>query len=146
MGRTREGLATVRASLVQAGLAQALEKNLAGPAAEVYQRLADSLEHAGEYAAAKETYLVGFDFCQANAVPATAQLCVACLAVVLRHTGEWEQAMRLCREVLGSGDSTAHARTVAAGMLGSLYAPSAGGRDRPTRPARGDVDGAAGSS
>ena len=44
MGRTREGLATVRSSL-DAALAQAL----AGPAAELYQRLADSLEHAGEY-------------------------------------------------------------------------------------------------
>ena len=127
MGQTAEGLA-----LVQEGLALALEKNLAGAAAEVYQRLADSLEHAGEYAAAKETYLVGFDFCQANAVPATAQLCVACLTVVLRHTGEWEQAMRLCREVLGSGDSTAHARTVAAGMLGSLYALR--GQARPAQP------------
>ena len=127
MGRVTQGLA-----LVQEGLALALEKNLAGAAAEVYQRLADSLEHAGEYAAAKETYLVGFDFCQANAVPATAQLCVACLTVVLRHTGEWEQAMRLCREVLGSGDSTAHARAVAGGMLGSLYALR-GRRGRPNR-------------
>ena len=128
MGRVTQGLA-----LVQEGLALALEKNLAGAAAEVYQRLADSLEHAGEYAAAKETYLVGFNFCQANAVPATAQLCVACLTVVLRHTGEWEQAMRLCREVLGSGDSTAHARAVAGGMLGSLYALR--GQARPAQPA-----------
>ena len=127
MGQVTEGLA-----LVRQGLALALEKNLVGAAAEVYQRLADSWEHAGEYAAAKETYLVGFDFCQANAVPATAQLCVACLTVVLRHTGEWEQAMRLCREVLASGDSTAHARTVAAGMLGSLYALR--GQARPAQP------------
>ena len=127
MGQTSEGLA-----LVREGLALALEKNLAGAAAEVYQRLADSLEHAGEYAAAKETYLVGFDFCQANAVPATAQLCVACLTVVLRHTGEWERAMSLCREVLASGDSTAHARAVAGGMLGSLYALR--GQARPAQP------------
>src|SRR5262249_26400153 len=40
MGRVREGVATVRAAL-DAALAQAL----AGPAAELYQRLADSLEH-----------------------------------------------------------------------------------------------------
>ena len=127
MGQTSEGLA-----LVREGLALALEKNLAGPAAEVYQRLADSWEHAGAYVAAKETYLVGFDFCQANAVPATAQLCVACLTVVLRHTGEWERAMSLCREVLASGDSSAHARAVAGGMLGSLYALR--GQARPAQP------------
>ena len=127
MGKVAEGLA-----LVREGLALALEKSLAGAAAEVYQRLADAWEHAGEYGAAKETYQVGFDFCQANAVPATAQLCVACLTVVLRHTGEWERAMSLCREVLASGDSTAHARAVAGGMLGSLYALR--GQARPAHP------------
>jgi DNA-binding CsgD family transcriptional regulator len=127
MAQVTEGLA-----LVQDGLALALEKNLAGAAAEVYQRLADSLEHAGEYAAARETYLVGFDFCQANAVPSTAQLCVACLSVVLRHTGEWERAMSLCREVLAAGASSAHARAAAAGMLGSLYALR--GQARPAEP------------
>ncbi len=117
MGQASEGLA-----LVQQGLALALENNLASAAAEIYQRLADSLEHAGDYAGARETYLIGFDFCQANAVPSTAQLCIACLTVVLVHTGEWERATTLCREVLTSDDSTPHARTVASGMLGTVYA------------------------
>jgi DNA-binding NarL/FixJ family response regulator len=117
MGQAAEGLA-----LVQRGLALALEHNLASAAAEIYQRLADSLEHAGDYAGAKETYQTAFDFCQANAIPATAQVCVACLTVVLRQTGEWEHAMTLCREVLASQDSSLHARAVANGMLGSLYA------------------------
>jgi ATP/maltotriose-dependent transcriptional regulator MalT len=117
MGQAAEGLA-----LVQSGLALALELNLASAAAEIYQRLADSLEHAGDYAGAKETYLTAFDFCQANAVPTTAQLCVACLTVVLRQTGEWERAMTLCREVLASQHSSLHARAVASCMLGTLYA------------------------
>ena len=116
MGQVPDGLA-----LVQSGLALALEHNLMSAAAEIYQRLADSLEHAGDYAGAKETYLTAFDFCQANAIPATAQLCVACLTVVLRQTGEWERAMVLCREVLASDQSSIHARAVASGMLGSLY-------------------------
>ncbi|MFN8484241.1 MAG: AAA family ATPase [Anaerolineae bacterium] len=127
MGQAADGLA-----LVQQGLALALENNLAGAAAEIYQRLADSLEHAGDYRGARETYLIGFDFCQANAVPATAQLCVACLTVVLRHTGEWDRAVTMCREVLASGDSTSHAQTVASGMLGSLYAMR--GQPRLARP------------
>jgi DNA-binding NarL/FixJ family response regulator len=116
MGQVPDGLA-----LLQSGLALALEHNLVSAAAEIYQRLADSLEHAGDYAGAKETYLTAFDFCQANTIPATAQLCVACLTVVLRQTGEWERAMTLCREVLASNHSSIHARTVASGMLGSLY-------------------------
>ena len=115
MGQVAEGLA-----LVREGLALALEKNLAGAAAEVYQRLADAWEHAGEYGAAKETYQVGFDFCQANAVPATAQLCVACLTVVLRHTGEWERAMSLCREVLAERAATSLDRDSCALVLARL--------------------------
>ncbi|MEO7910008.1 MAG: AAA family ATPase [Roseiflexaceae bacterium] len=117
MGQAQDGLA-----LVQSGLALALEHNLASAAAEIYQRLADALEHAGDYAGAKQTYLTAFDFCQANTIPATAQLCVACLTTVLRQTGEWERAMTLCRKVLASEHSSLHARTVASGMLGLLYA------------------------
>jgi ATP/maltotriose-dependent transcriptional regulator MalT len=117
MGQAEDGLA-----LVRAGLALALDHNFAGAAAEIYQRLADALEHVGDYAGARETYATAFDFCQANTIPATAQLCVACLTVVLRQIGEWDRAMTLCREVLASGHSSLHARAVASGMLGSLYA------------------------
>jgi tetratricopeptide (TPR) repeat protein len=97
MGRTDEGLALVRRALTLA-----LEQNQACAAAEIYQRLADSLEHAGDYAGAEATYLTAFSFCQANVIPATGQLCIACLTVVLRQAGEMERAMTLCREVLAS--------------------------------------------
>jgi ATP/maltotriose-dependent transcriptional regulator MalT len=117
MGQGADGL-----ELVQNGLALALEHNLASAAAEIYQRLADALEHTGDYASAKETYLTAFDFCQTNAVPATAQLCIACLTVVLRQTGEWDRAMTMCRAVLASQHSSSHARAVASCMLGTLYA------------------------
>ena len=117
MGQVPEGLV-----LVQHGLTLALEHNLASAVAEIYQRLADSLEHAGDYTGAKATYLTAFDFCQAHAIPSTAQLCVACLTAVLRQTGEWERATTLCREVLAAPHSSAHARAVASGQLGSLYA------------------------
>ena len=49
--------------LTRAGLAMALEHGLTGPAADIYQRLADALEHAGDYSAAKETYDEAFRFC-----------------------------------------------------------------------------------
>jgi ATP/maltotriose-dependent transcriptional regulator MalT len=116
MGQTDEGLALVRRAL-----ALALEQNQAGAAAEIYQRLADSLEHAGDYAGAEDTYLTAFSFCQANAIPATGQLCIACLTVVLRQAGEMERAMTLCREVLASEQSSSHARAVAGGILGSVH-------------------------
>lgn len=117
MGQPAEGL-----ELVQRGLSLALEHNLASAAAEIYQRLADALEHDGDYTGARDTYLTAFDFCQANAIPSTAQVCIACLTVVLRHTGEWDRAISLCRDVLGEPHCLPHARTVASGILGSLYA------------------------
>lgn len=116
MGDSERGLA-----MVYNALALALDNTSANAAAEIYQRLADAIEHSGDYVGAQNVYTTAFAFCQTNAIPATAQLCVACLTAVLRQTGEWERAMVLCREVLASHHSTAHARTVASGMLGSLY-------------------------
>src|SRR6266545_3141165 len=115
MGEGRSGV-----ELVQAGLAKALEHGLTGPAAEVYQRLADAFEHAGDSAAAKETYDAAFGFCAANALEPTAQLCLACLTVVLRQSGDWDRAITLCRQVVASPEASAHARAVATGTLGAI--------------------------
>ena len=118
--RARMGEGQAAVEQVRAGLALALEHGLAGPAAEIYQRLADALEHTGDYTAARETYDEAFGFCTANALEPTAQLCLACLTAVLRQTGDWERAATLCRRVIDSSEATPHARTVATGMLGSI--------------------------
>jgi DNA-binding CsgD family transcriptional regulator len=116
MGDTKLGL-----DLLQAALALALSHNFAPIAAEIYQRLADGLEHSGDYVAASESYSTAFAFCQHNQLDSTAQLCVACLTAVLRQTGEWDRAMTLCREILANPENSLHARTVASGVLGGLY-------------------------
>jgi len=118
--RARMGEGQDAVALVRAGLAIALAHGLAGPAAEIYQRLADSLEHAGDYPAAKETYDTAASFCATNALEPTAQLCLACLTAVLRQCGEWDRAATLCRQVIASPEATVHARIVATGMLGSI--------------------------
>ena len=130
--RARMGQGHDAVEQVRAALAMALEHGLAGPAAEIYQRLADALEHTGDYAAAKETYDQAFSFCTANALEPTAQLCLACLTAVLRQTGDWERAVTLCRQVIASSDATLHARAVATGMLGSILAHR--GQTRRARP------------
>ena len=117
MGQCELGVEQVRA-----GLALALEHNLSGAAAESYQRLADALEHSGDYPAARHSYLAAADFCQTQGAEAMAQLCLACMTVVLRLTGEWERCAQVCRDVLGSGAATLHARAVALGMLGLVHA------------------------
>jgi DNA-binding CsgD family transcriptional regulator len=118
--RARMGQGQEAVELVRAGLAMALERDLAGAAAEIYQRLADSLEHTGDYPAATEAYDEAAGFCAANAIKPTGQLCLACLTGVLRQTGDWDRAVALCRQVIDSADATLHARAVAAGMLGSI--------------------------
>jgi len=39
---------------------------------------------------------------------------------VLRQSGDWDRAAKLCRQVIGSSDASAHARAVATGQLGSI--------------------------
>ena len=116
-GEQREGL-----ELVRAALTTALDRNLTSAAAEIYQRLADSLEHAGDYAAARATYDDAFAFCTASGLEPTAQLCLACLSVVLRQAGEWDRAVRVCRDVVAAPEATAHARAAASCTLGSILA------------------------
>jgi DNA-binding NarL/FixJ family response regulator/tetratricopeptide (TPR) repeat protein len=130
--RARMGEGSAAVELVRAGLALALDENLSGAAAEVYQRLADSLEHVGDYSAARETYGAAVDFCAANALEPTAQVCLACLSVVLRQTGDWDHSAGLCRQVLDSPAATLHARGAASGTLGLILALR--GQRGPARP------------
>jgi ATP/maltotriose-dependent transcriptional regulator MalT len=130
--RARMGEPAAGLELVRAGLKLALESNLSGAAAEIYQRLADSLEHCGDYRAARETYDEAHGYCTANALEPTAQLCLACLTVVLRQTGDWDNAATLCRGVLDSPASALHARAVAAGTLGLILGVR--GQRRAARP------------
>jgi DNA-binding NarL/FixJ family response regulator len=126
--RARMGEGRDAVELARAGLAMALEHGLAGPAAEIYQRLADALEHTGDYPAARETYDEAFGFCAANALDPIGQLCLACLTAVLRQSGDWDRAVALCRQVIVSTEATVHARAVATGMLGSILGQRGQGR------------------
>jgi DNA-binding CsgD family transcriptional regulator len=130
--RARMGQGRDAVELVRAGLTLALDHNLTGPAAEIYQRLADSLEHAGDYPGAEETYQAASAYCEANALEPTAQLCMACLTAVLRQSGDWDRAATVCRQVLAAPEATVHARAVATGMLGSILGVR--GQTRRARP------------
>jgi DNA-binding CsgD family transcriptional regulator len=118
--RARMGQGHDAVQVVRAGLAMALEHGLAGPAAEIYQRLADAIEHTGDYQGARDCYDEAFSFCAASALEPAAQLCLACLTAVLRQSGDWDRATTLCQQVIASSEATLHARAVATGMLGSI--------------------------
>jgi DNA-binding CsgD family transcriptional regulator len=117
LGRFDEGLAQVRQ-----GLSLALDGGHVAAAAELYQRLADSLEHGGHYDPARSAYLEGAAYCRTEGLGSSAQLCVACMTMVLWQTGQWSRAEGMGRDVIRSGDAALHARAVAEGIVGIIAA------------------------
>ena len=120
--RARMGEPEAGLELVRTALTTVLDRSLTAAAAEIYQRLADSLEHGGEYSAATATYDDAVAFCNQSGLDPTAQLCLACLSVVLRQTGDWDRAIRLSQDVFASPAATPHARSAAAATLGGILA------------------------
>jgi tetratricopeptide (TPR) repeat protein len=110
-----------RREAVEAGLALALEHNLTGPASEVYYRLGAVLEHTAHYPASRDAYLTAIDYCEQHGASAMGQLCMGCVAGALWQTGEWEQAMTLCREVMAGADAPPLIRAIAVAYLGIIH-------------------------
>jgi DNA-binding NarL/FixJ family response regulator len=115
-GQHRDGIAALRAALDQA-----LAESLPDTAAELQQRLADALEHSGDYRAATAAYGAAYQYCDAHGADAVGQLCRACASVVLFARGQWDRTVGVCEDVLASA-AAPHARAVGAGLLGLVYA------------------------
>ena len=116
LGDTQRGV-----ELARQGLALALAENLSEPAAEAYYRLASALEHTSRYPEALDAYAAATDFCQQQGISGMAEVCFACLALVMVKTGEWDRAVEVCRAILDDDDAPATARMVAAAELGIVY-------------------------
>ena len=115
-GQPRDGIAALRRALDQA-----LAESLPEAAAELQQRLADALEHSGDYRAATAAYAAAYQYCDAHGADAVGQLCRACASVVLFARGEWDRTAGVCQDVLASA-AAPHARAVGAGLLGLVHA------------------------
>jgi DNA-binding CsgD family transcriptional regulator len=111
------GLQTVRS-----GLSLALEHDLTAEAAEVYQRLGTTLEIAADYEGARGALDSALGLCEATGAPAQEQVCVACMAYVLRELGDWNQAAELCDELLADPSLPSGTSIVVGGVLGSIQA------------------------
>src|SRR5437868_2281682 len=77
--RARAGDGDAGLRIVRAALSDALTHGDHGSAAEAYQRLADSLEHAGDYRAARASYSEAAEFCELNGAGTLGEVCLACL-------------------------------------------------------------------
>ena len=116
LGNPAEGLTAVRAALDEA-----LHARLTDTAAELHQRLADSLEHSGDYQAATAAYGAAYQYCDELGKDAVGQLCRACATAVLFSRGEWDLAAAVCDDVLAA-DGAPHARAVGACFRGLISA------------------------
>jgi len=117
LGRSGEGVPAVRAALDRALLAE-----LPDVAAELQQRLADSLEHSGDYQGAVAAYGAGYLYCDSHDADVVGQLCRACAAAVLFCRGEWDLAVAVCEEVLAERDAAVQPAAVSACILGLIRA------------------------
>ena len=117
LGEIEAGLA-----LVRRGLSLALEHDLTGPTAEIYQRLAGVLEHAADYRGAREAYQEAHAFCETRNLSGMAQVCLACIGAVLWYTGEWDRMVTVCEEIRAASTSPPAAVAIAAELLGHVYA------------------------
>ncbi len=97
----------------------------AGPdavAAEVYALHAFTLERADDHSAGLDVLTDAVTFCRSRGLDAEAHVCMACLAPALRHTGEWDRALQVGRQVLADGEAPEVARMVASAVTGLIMA------------------------
>lgn len=120
--RAKLGEGEIGVELVRSALALALAENATPAAAEAYFRLGSALEHSAAYPAAIDAYTTAHDYCRSEGLEGPGDVCFACLAPIMVHTGEWQRATEVCRGVLEGEAAPALARMVAAGELGHVYA------------------------
>jgi DNA-binding CsgD family transcriptional regulator len=107
--------------LIRQGLNVALEASLVEESADAYYRLAVTMMLATDYDATRNAYEEAISFCHTNDAPVMQLVCLGCLAVVLRQTGEWDRGIALCREVRHSAHAPLVAKVIASGLLGSFH-------------------------
>ena len=117
LGRSAEGVTAVRAALDSALLLGELEAS-----AELQQRLADSLEHGGDYDGAAAAYRAAYLYCDTHGADAVGHVCRACATAVLFNRGEWDLATDVCADVLAAAGLAVHPRAVSACNIGLISA------------------------
>jgi DNA-binding NarL/FixJ family response regulator len=100
----------------------ALGSHLDTLTAEVYYLHSIALEQATQYSAALGAMTDAVTICRGRGLDADAHVCLACLTPALRHSGQWDRALEVGREVLANEDAPEVARMVSAGEVGLVLA------------------------
>jgi DNA-binding NarL/FixJ family response regulator len=120
--RAKLGQGRAGVDLCRTGFSQALADDFPGVASQAYFLMADALESAQDYPAAIDAYTAAFQYCQAKDLRDAAQVCFACLSPVLMHTGQWDRAVVVCRQVLDEAEAPPVARHAVMVELGMIHA------------------------
>jgi DNA-binding CsgD family transcriptional regulator len=115
-GALQEGL-----EMIREGLSLALEHDLTAETAEVYQRLGTAREVAGDYPGAADALGLALGVCEAGGDDGLQQVCLSCMAYVLRELGDWAEVDALCSRLIIDGASPGDT-LVADGVLGAIEA------------------------
>jgi DNA-binding CsgD family transcriptional regulator/tetratricopeptide (TPR) repeat protein len=120
VARAKGGAYEAGVEIIRAGLSLALEHELTTEAAEVYQRLGTAHEITGNYGGARDALGSAIGLCESGHAGALEQVCLSCMAYVLRELGDWEQAVELCEGLIVPGASPGDT-LVADGVLGTVH-------------------------
>lgn len=120
MAKRGEGAAGI--VLTREALDLALGSGADSLAADIYYLYADALEQRTAYPAALDAWTDALSFCRTRGLDADAHVCLACLTPALRHTGQWDRALKAGQEVLAQDDAPDVARMVATGEIGLILA------------------------
>ncbi len=116
VARAKRGESEAGLEAVQSGLSLALEHDMTPVAAELYQRLSLVLYDGADYRQAQEALDNALGLCRADDT-GTAVACVTCMVYVLRECGEWDEALKLGRELISSDTAV----WVAQGLVGAIH-------------------------
>jgi DNA-binding CsgD family transcriptional regulator len=120
--RAKRGEGVVGVELTRHALDLALGSGSDALAAEIYYLYADALEQCTAYPAALDAWANALSFCRTRGLDSDAHVCLACLTPALRHTGQWDRALKAGQEVLARDDAPDVARMVATGETGLILA------------------------
>jgi DNA-binding NarL/FixJ family response regulator len=120
VARVKAGSYEEGVEIIRAGLSLALEHELTAEAAEVYQRLGTAHEVAGDYGGARDALATALGLCETGDAGALEQVCLSCMAYVLRELGDWDEAVELCEGLISPGASPDDT-LVADGVLGTVH-------------------------
>jgi ATP/maltotriose-dependent transcriptional regulator MalT len=120
LGRPDDGV-----KQVQEALALAMDQSspsTTAEVAEVFMRLGGALEQRSDYSGSRAIYQDAADYCISQGESVAENVCLLCLAYVLWHLGDWDEALKVAHDTINAPMSPEIVRTWLKGLIGRILA------------------------